>query len=152
MTEFSAILSHRFGKRQIGLFCGGDVTGASRRFGDPSLRKLPRNAVRWANGSPLPLEADAPLAVEVRLYQQLKRYIVPLMNYTTSQLWVWEGVGARLLGMSCSCETFLYGLHCLAAFKSLHSLRQTGIAFPSAERKYFLAGTEARCFERVVVE
>jgi hypothetical protein len=92
VTEFPAILTHGFGKGRS-VYFAGDVTGAYGKFGDPSLRKLLRNAVRWANGSALPLETDAPLAVEVRCYVQGKRYVVHLMNYTTSQLRLWDDVG-----------------------------------------------------------
>jgi hypothetical protein len=39
------------------------------------------------------VETDAPLAVEVRCYQQGNRHLVHLMNYVTSQLRAWPNVG-----------------------------------------------------------
>jgi hypothetical protein len=92
VTDYPAILTHSFGKGRS-VYFSGDVTGAYGKFGDPSLRKLLHNAVRWANGNPLPLETDAPLGVEVRCYQQANRYVVHLMNYNVSQLRLWENVG-----------------------------------------------------------
>ena len=92
VTEYPAILSHTFGKGRV-VYFAGDVSGAYGNFGDPSLRKLLRNAVRWANDGPLPIETDAPLAVEVRCYRQNDRYLVHLMNYVTSQPRVWPEVG-----------------------------------------------------------
>jgi hypothetical protein len=41
----------------------------------------------------LPIETDAPLAVEIRPYTQGNRYLVFLMNYITSQLRIWPNLG-----------------------------------------------------------
>ena len=92
VTEYPAILTHTFGKGRV-VYFAGDVSGAYGSFGDPSLRKLLRNAIGWANGGPLPIETDAPLAVEVRCYRQNDRYFVHLLNYVTSQPRVWPEVG-----------------------------------------------------------
>ncbi len=92
VTRYPAALTHTFGKGRV-VYFAGDVTGDYGSFGDPSLRKLLRNAVLWANDGPLPIETDAPLAVEVRCYRQGGRYLVHLMNYLTSQLRNWPNVG-----------------------------------------------------------
>jgi hypothetical protein len=92
VTEFPAIVTHSFGKGRS-VYFAGDLTGAYGRFGDPSLRKLLRNAIRWVNEGPLPLETDAPLAMELRSYRQRSRYLVHLMNYITGQLRLWGDIG-----------------------------------------------------------
>ena len=92
ITGYPAILTHTFGKGRV-VYFAGDASGAYGNFGDPSLRKLLRNAILWANDGPLPVETDAPLAVEVRCYRQGSRYLVHLMNYVTSQPRVWTDVG-----------------------------------------------------------
>jgi hypothetical protein len=92
VTTYPAALTHTFGKGRV-VYFSGDVTGDYGSFGDPSLRKLLRNAVVWANDGPLPLETDAPLAVEVRCYRQGNRHLIHLMNYLTSQLRNWPNVG-----------------------------------------------------------
>lgn len=91
-TNFPAILTHTFGKGRV-VYFAADVTGAYGNFGDASLRKLLRNAILWANGGSLPLETDAPLAVELRCYTQGNRYLVYLMNYVASQLRIWPNLG-----------------------------------------------------------
>jgi len=95
VTDSPAIVTNKFGKGRS-VYFAGDVSGAYGKFGDPSLRKLLRNAVRWANGSRLPLEVAAPLAVEARLYRQGGRYVLHLMNYITSQLRLFETVGGPI--------------------------------------------------------
>jgi hypothetical protein len=95
-TGYPAILTHTFGKGRVAYFAG-DVTGDYGSFGDPSLRKLLRNAILWANGAPPPVETDAPLAVEVRCYRQGHRHLVHLMNYVTSQLRDWPDVGGSAI-------------------------------------------------------
>jgi len=92
ITNYPAILTHTHGKGRV-VYFAGDVSGDYGNFGDPSLRKLLRNAILWANDGPLPLETDAPLAVEVRCYRQGNRYLVHLMNYVASQLRTWADVG-----------------------------------------------------------
>jgi hypothetical protein len=92
VMDYPAILTHSFGKGRS-VYFAGDVTGSYGRFGDPSLRLLLRNAIRWANRGPLALEIDAPLAVEVHPYRQGSRYVVCFMNYITSQLRLWNNVG-----------------------------------------------------------
>ena len=92
VTEYPAILTHKLGKGRV-VYFASDVSSDYGNFGDPSLRKLLSNAVRWANDVPLPVETDAPLAVEVRCYRQENRYLVHLMNYVTSQTRAWTDVG-----------------------------------------------------------
>jgi hypothetical protein len=92
VTDFPAILTRILGKGRV-VYFAGDVSGDYGNFGDPSLRKLLRNAIVWANNGPLPVETDAPLAVEVRCYRQGDRHLVHLMNYVTSQPRVWSNVG-----------------------------------------------------------
>ncbi len=92
VTEYPAILTHTFGKGRV-VYFAGDVTRDYGNFGDPSLRKLLRNAVLWAHDGPLPVETDAPLAVEVRCYRQGNRHLVHLMNYVTSAMRGWADVG-----------------------------------------------------------
>jgi hypothetical protein len=79
------------------VYFAGDVTGAYGSFGDPSLRKMLRNAILWANNGPLPVGTDAPLGVEVRCYRQGSRHLVHLMNYVTSQLRNWPNVGGSAI-------------------------------------------------------
>lgn len=92
VTDYPAVLTHTFGQGRV-VYFAGDVTGDYGNFGDPSLRKLLLNAIVWANGGPLPIETDAPLAVEVRCYRQGARHLVHLMNYVTSQLRDFWNVG-----------------------------------------------------------
>src|ERR1035441_3074665 len=92
VTEYPAILTHKLGKGRV-VYFASDVSGDYGNFGDPSLRKLLCNAISWANDGPLPIETDAPLAVEVRCYRQDNRYLVHLMNYVTSQTRAWTDVG-----------------------------------------------------------
>jgi len=92
VMDYPAILTHSFGKGRS-VYFAGDVTGSYGGFGDPSLRLLLRNSIRWANRGPLPIETDAPLAVEVRSYRQGSRYVVRLMNYVTSELQLSNSVG-----------------------------------------------------------
>jgi hypothetical protein len=92
VSDYPAIITHSF-KQGRSVYFAGDITGAYGRFGDPSLRKLLRNAVRWSAGGSVPLEVEAPLAVEVRCYRQGDRYLVHLMNYISSQLHLWDNVG-----------------------------------------------------------
>lgn len=92
VTDYPAILTHTFGKGRV-VYFACDVSGDYGNFGDPSLRKLLSNAMRWANGGLLPLETDAPLAVEVRCYRQKNRFLVHLINYVTSQQRLWPDVG-----------------------------------------------------------
>lgn len=92
VTDYPAVLTHTFGNGRV-VYFANDVSGAYGNFGDPSLRKLLRNAILWANNAPMPVETDAPLAVEVRCYRQENRYLVHLMNYITSESRVWPDVG-----------------------------------------------------------
>ena len=91
-TNWPAILTNSFGQGRS-VYFAGDVTGAYGKYGDPSLRKLLRNAVRWANGGKLPLEVDGPLAVEVRPFRQGGRHVIHLMNYISSGLRLWDSLG-----------------------------------------------------------
>jgi hypothetical protein len=92
VAAYPAIVTRTFGKGRV-VYFAGDVTGAYGNFGDPSLRLLLRNAILWASAGPLPVETDAPRAVEVRCYRQGNRHLVHLVNYVSSQLRVWLDAG-----------------------------------------------------------
>jgi hypothetical protein len=92
VTDWPAILTSGVGKGRV-VYFAGDVTGIYGKYGYPSLRKMLVNAVRWSAGGKLPIEIQAPLAVEARCFRQGSRRLVHLMNYITSELRLRDRVG-----------------------------------------------------------
>jgi hypothetical protein len=92
ITTYPAILTNEFGKGRV-VYFAGDVTGSYGRFGDPSLRKLLRNAIEWVSRDTLPFEVDAPVAVEVRCFSTGQRYVISMMNYIAGDLRLSSGLG-----------------------------------------------------------
>jgi Hypothetical glycosyl hydrolase 6/Beta-galactosidase trimerisation domain len=91
-TAYPAILTNKFGKGRV-VYFAGDITSSYGRFGDSSLRKLLRNAIAWACNDSLPLEVEAPLALEVRCFRNGQLYVVTMTNYITSDLRLSPNVG-----------------------------------------------------------
>lgn len=91
-TTYPAIVTNEISKGRV-VYFAGDVTGSYGRFGDPSLRKLLRNAIKWVSRDMLPLEADAPVAVEVRCFITSQRYVISMTNYIAGDLRLLSDVG-----------------------------------------------------------
>lgn len=86
------------------VYFSGDITGVYGMYGYPSLRSLFLNAIKWCCSGAQPLVVSGPLSLESHCFIQGNRYIIHLLNYTTSCLRLFAKTGGSLAEEGIPCR------------------------------------------------
>lgn len=83
-SRFPSIVTSEFGKGSV-VYFPGRPDSVYVEWGAPEFRKLIVNAVKWAAKERAPVEVEAPMSVEVNIFEQPEknRIVVHLNNFQT---------------------------------------------------------------------